>query len=156
MRSSASSGQRVAHAAQRQVAVLVGQRELLGGQEHHGVLAERLQRLVHRDEGAEGVAVGVLVRGEQELLALAQLVQDLLAGRGEVDRHVGGRSSLQQLADPLAALGAVVVAEVQLRRALQAQLGGHPPLQVAVRGLEALSESSRARSSPSTLTYTCA
>ena len=130
--------ERVAHGPERQVAVLVGQGKLFGGQEHHGVLAERPERLVHRDERAERVAVRVLVRGEEELLAPAELVQDLFAGGCQVDRHVGGELLPEELADPHPPLGGVVVAEVELRSSLQAQLGPHAALQVAVRGGQAL------------------
>ena len=45
----------------RQEAVLVGERELLGAHEGHRVLAECRQRQLHRREGAERVAVRVLV-----------------------------------------------------------------------------------------------
>ena len=83
----------MAHGPERQVAILVGQRKLLGGQEHRRVLAERTEGLVHRDQRAKRIAIGVLVRREQKLLAPAQLVQDLFARCRQIDRHVGGRSS---------------------------------------------------------------
>ena len=82
VRSSRSSGGVRLQAVEVEEAVLVGQRELVGGHEHHRVLAERPQHAVHRDERAERVAVGVLVRDEDEALAVAQLVEDALARLG--------------------------------------------------------------------------
>ena len=75
-------------------AVLVRQRELVGGQERDRVLAERGQHLLHRGERADGVAVRALVRGEQELVVLAQRRERLLAGRpGAVVGHVQSPAS---------------------------------------------------------------
>jgi hypothetical protein len=67
---------------QLEEAVLVGQRELLGREERDRVLAHRAQHLLHRRERAERVAVGMLVRGEHEALAVAQLVEHERARRG--------------------------------------------------------------------------
>ena len=60
--------------------VLVRQRELVGGQERHRVLAERGQDVLHGGERADRVAVGPLVRGEQELVVVAQRRERLVAG----------------------------------------------------------------------------
>jgi hypothetical protein len=60
--------------------VLVGQRELVGGHEHQRVLAQPAQQAVHADERAERVAVGVLVRGEQEAVVAADGREHLIAG----------------------------------------------------------------------------
>ena len=56
-----------------QEAVLDRQRELLRGHEHHRVLAELGEQLVHAEQRPERVAVGALVGGQQEAVALAQL-----------------------------------------------------------------------------------
>ena len=74
---------------QRQEAVLDRQRELLRREEHHRVLAELGQQLVHAQQRAEGVAVGALVGGQQEAVARAQL---------------GGDRSRSDVATPVASL----------------------------------------------------
>ena len=63
---------------QRQEAVLDRQRELLRRQEHHRVLAELGEQVVHAQQRAERVAVGALVGGQQEAVADAQLGADPL------------------------------------------------------------------------------
>ena len=74
--------------------VLVGQRELVAADEHHAVLVERAHDRLHRDERAERVAVGVLVRHEDEAVGIAQGSDDLLARRRAraVDRHASSPS----------------------------------------------------------------
>ena len=72
---------------ERQEAVLDRQRELLRRQEHHRVLAELGEQVVHAEQRAERVAVGPLVGGEQEALAAADLGGDPLDRRGA---DVGG------------------------------------------------------------------
>ena len=69
VRSSRSSGGWLCEALEVEEAVLVGQRELVGGHEHDRVLAQRGEHAVHRHERAERVAVGVLVRDEHEPVA---------------------------------------------------------------------------------------
>ena len=61
--------------------VLVGHGQLERAHEGDGVLAHRVEHVLHRGERAEGVAVRVLVGGEHELLVLAQHVEDELARR---------------------------------------------------------------------------
>jgi len=63
-------------------AVLVGERELVGGHEHHALLAERVQDLLHGDEGPERVAVRVLVGGYEKAVVRAEGFDD----RGEIIR----------------------------------------------------------------------
>src|SRR4029079_2617634 len=65
-------------AVEAEEAVLVRQRELVGGHEHDRVLVEGAQHAVHRDERPERVAVGVLVGDEDELVGRADLVEHLL------------------------------------------------------------------------------
>ena len=79
---------------ERQEAILDRERELLRRQEHHRVLAELAEDLVHRQQRAERVAVRALVRGEQEALAGADLLDDLVErGRGRrVHRSSSGSS----------------------------------------------------------------
>ena len=60
-----------------QEAVLVGQRELVGGHERERVLADRGQHELHRGQRADGVAVGALVRGQQEAVGLADRLEQL-------------------------------------------------------------------------------
>src|SRR5262249_18752421 len=72
---------------QRQEAILDRQRELLRREEHHRVLAHLRQQMVHTEQRAERVAVGPLVGGEQEALAVADLLRHPL-DRGGAD--VGG------------------------------------------------------------------
>ena len=69
---------------ERQEAVLDRQRELLRRQEHHRVLAERLEDPVGGEQRAERVAVGVLVGGQQEPVALRGF--PLRRGRGRWSR----------------------------------------------------------------------
>jgi hypothetical protein len=57
-----------------QESVLHGEWELLGGQEHHGVLAQPFENPVHPQERTEGVAVRVLVGGQQESVADADRI----------------------------------------------------------------------------------
>ena len=60
------------------------------------VLAELLEDPVHREQRAEGVAVGVLVGGQQQLVGLAQLGDDgLELGGGQ--RHAASSSSSSSL-----------------------------------------------------------
>ena len=82
-------------AVEREEAVLVRQRELVGGDEHHRVLAERAQHALHRDERAERVAVGVLVRDEQEAVGRADRVEDLLAARRRRCQSSSSSSSMR-------------------------------------------------------------
>jgi len=82
-------------------AVLVGQRELVGGDEHHGVLGESAQELLHRDEGAERIAVGVLVGDEEELLVGADLVDDLGARALSHHAHASSSSSSSLMRMPV-------------------------------------------------------
>ena len=72
---------------ERQEAVLDRQRELLRRHEHHRVLAELGEQVVHAEQRAERVAVGALVGGEQEAVAVAQLGGDPL----DLRRHGAGR-----------------------------------------------------------------
>jgi len=80
-------GRLVEDLLQRQEAVLDRQWELLRREEHHRVLAERRQQVVHPQQRAERVAVRALVGGQQKALAAADLVGHPLQ-RG--DAHVGG------------------------------------------------------------------
>ena len=128
-------GQRALQAVELEEAVLVGQRELVGGHVHDRVLAQREQDAVHGDERAEGVAVGVLVRDEHEARGVAQLVEDLLARIGLDGAHACSSMSAFQT---LRAFRGVVVEEGQRRRVLEAQLAADAALQEAVRGLQPL------------------
>jgi hypothetical protein len=72
-------------------AVLVGQWELVGGQERHGVLAQRGQHLLHGGERADRIAVGTFVRSQEELVVVAERGDGLLARRlGAVVGHQSG------------------------------------------------------------------
>ena len=131
---------------QRQEAVLDRQRELLRGEEHHRVLAELGQQLVHAQQRAERVAVGALVGGQQEAVAGAQLGADPLeVGCGDAGglAHASGSGSglagflVEQLRDPHALLDRVVVVEGQGRGPLHPRLGGDPGLDHAVGGAQA-------------------
>jgi hypothetical protein len=85
---------------ERQEPVLDRQRKLLRRQEHHRVLAELRQQPVQREQRPQGVAVGALVRGEQELLAVAQLRHhgvDHVGSDRLVDRHSRPSSSRESL-----------------------------------------------------------
>ncbi len=67
---------------ERQEAVLDRERELLRIEEHHRVLAELGEDVVHRQQRAKGVAVGALVGGQQEAVPGTQRVDRLIdAGR---------------------------------------------------------------------------
>jgi hypothetical protein len=69
-------------------AVLVRERELVGGQERLGVLAERGQDLLHGGQRADRVPVRPFVRGQEELVVAAQRRERLLArGLGAVLGH---------------------------------------------------------------------
>src|SRR5262249_39078665 len=61
---------------------LVRQRGLVRRDEHDPVLAERAEDLVHRQQRAERVAVGVLVRDQEEALCTPQLGDHLRARGG--------------------------------------------------------------------------
>ena len=82
-------GRLVEDLLERQEAVLDRERELLRGEEHHRVLAELAEHVVHRQQRAERVAVGALVGGEQEALAGAQRVDRAVevGGRGRRAGH---------------------------------------------------------------------
>jgi hypothetical protein len=66
---------------ERQEAVLDRERELLRGEEHDRVLAQLAEDLVQGEQRAQRIAVGPLVRGEQEALAVAKHVHHLLEVR---------------------------------------------------------------------------
>ena len=67
----------------------------VGGHEGQRVLPERGQHLLHGGQRADRVAVGALVRREQELLVAAQLVeQELARGGGAVLAAHGPSSSM--------------------------------------------------------------
>ena len=66
-----SAGGSVVRPSSSDEAVLVRQRELVGGHERHGVLAQRGQHLLHRRQRADGVAVRALVRGQAEAVGRA-------------------------------------------------------------------------------------
>jgi len=61
---------------ERQEAVLHRERELLGAEEHHRVLAESLENPLGGEQRTERVAVRVLMRGEQEAVTGADLLRD--------------------------------------------------------------------------------
>ena len=75
-------GRLVEDLLQGQEAVLDRERELLRREEHHHVLAELLEHVMHCQQRAERVAVGALVGGEQEAVGAAQLVDDAVDLRG--------------------------------------------------------------------------
>jgi hypothetical protein len=83
---------------QAQEAVLVGQRELVGGHERERVLADRRQHELHRGQRADRVTVGALVRGQQEAVGLADRVHELGA--------TGARSVLRAHREPRSASSA--------------------------------------------------
>ena len=60
---------------ERQKPVLAGQRRR-AGQEHEAVLAERRQRELGREQRAERVAVGILVRRDEEAVGAADRLDD--------------------------------------------------------------------------------
>jgi hypothetical protein len=70
------------------VAVLRRQVRLGLGDEHDRVLPEAAEDLVHAEQGAEGVPVGVLVRRQEELVGLAEALDHLVEGRRERHRPV--------------------------------------------------------------------
>ena len=83
-------------------AVLDRQRELLGREEHHGVLAELGEQHGDAEQRAERIAVGALVRRQQEALVVAEAGSYGL----EVPGHglVGAQIVLQQAVDSVALL----------------------------------------------------
>ena len=100
-------GRLVEDLLERQEAVLDRQRELLRREEHHRVLAELAEDVVHRQQRAERVAVGPLVGGEQEAVAAAQLLDDLVeVGRRRRRSLLGSLVVLEQPGEPHAALEA--------------------------------------------------
>ena len=144
---------------QRQEAVLDRQRELLRRHEHHRVLAELGQQVVHAEQRAERVAVGALVGGEQEAVAGAQLGGDPLdLGGGDAGpRSSPSSSSSSSSRDPHPLLDRRVVVEAQGRRPLHPRLGGDLATgSRRARSAGPSSVASRCSSSPSTLTCTLA
>ena len=117
------------------------------------VLAELDQDPVHREQRAEGVAVGSLVGCEKQLVGLAQLRHDRLQlGCGDAHRPVSSSSSSLIRIAPVDRL---VVDELERRGALEPQLVPDPRLEVAVGRRAGPPASARARlASPSTLTKT--
>ena len=102
---------------------------------------------MHRDQRAERVAVGVLVRDEDEACSAPRSsAQHLVARRaiavaryghsdvvvGSVDGRLAGLVGGEDLADPHAAVDGLVVGELERRRVLEAQLAGDALLQEAV------------------------
>ena len=77
-------GRRLNRAAQVEHAVLGRQRQVVAGDEDVGLLPNRAEQLLHADERAEGVAVGVLVGGEDELRVMADVLEHLFARRAVV------------------------------------------------------------------------
>ena len=100
---------------ERHEAVLDRQRELLRRQEHHRVLAQRPEDLVHGQQGAERVAVRVLVGGEQEAVAR----------RGSPRRPARGPSSPVR--------GSVISSSRRERRAPRSTLSSYWKVRVGVR-----------------------
>ena len=144
---------------QLEEAVLVGQRELVGRQEGDGVLAHRAEHLLHRGERAERVAVGMLVRGEHEALAVAQRRRARAARDGR-DAVAGAHASPASRGRSARAIRmprsvGVVVDELERRRVLEPQLARDRALEHAVRRLRGPAASACARpASPSTETKT--
>ena len=99
MRCAMSAGGAWISAVEREHAVLVRQREVVGRDEHRRVLAQRGEQPVHRDQRAQRVAVGVLVRREHKARVLAQALDHELAGRrrGLVAAHEPSISSIRAL-----------------------------------------------------------
>ena len=83
------------------------------------------------EQRAERVAVGVLVRGEEQLVGRAQLADDLVLFGGDAHLVV-----VQKLGDAHAPVYRLVEDELKRRRALHAQLAWRPPAGDPVRGLE--------------------
>jgi len=75
---------------ERQEAVFDRQRELLGREEHHRVLAELLQDVVHGQQRPERVSVRALVRREEEAVSREELLRHL-GERVVAFRHCGRR-----------------------------------------------------------------
>ena len=94
------------------------------------------------EQRAERVAVGALVGGQQEAVAVAQLGGDALErrwSRRPAPRSLARRLLLEQLARSASpCLDRVVVVEGQGRRPLHPRLGGDPRLDHAVGGAQAL------------------
>ena len=133
-------GQRALQAVELEEAVLVGQRELVGGHVHDRVLAQREQDAVHRHQRAERVAVGVLVRDEHEPRRVAQLVEDLLARVGLDGAHAcSSMSRSRRCARSAVSSWKKVSAGVCLRRSSLPMRA----LQEAVRGPQALERGAR-------------
>ena len=94
MRSSRSAGRLGDEVLDLDEAVLVGQRELVRRHVGDRVLAERGEHELHARQRAERVAVGVLVRGEQEALGALELGEQQRARRGgAVAAHAPSSSS---------------------------------------------------------------
>src|SRR6185312_5678707 len=144
-------GQRALQAVELEEAVLVGQRELVGGHVHDRVLAQREQDAVHRHERSERVAVGVLVGDEHEPRRVAQLVEDLLAGVGLDGAHAcSSMSRSRRCARSAVSSWKKVSVGVCLRRS-------SPPMRPCRKPCAERSPSSEAltaSASPRTLTYT--
>ena len=77
---------------ERKMAILVRKWTLGGRHEHHRVLAQLLEDLVHREERSERVPVGILVCRQQELLTEQQLGDDLFSMRGCIGLAQDSRS----------------------------------------------------------------
>jgi hypothetical protein len=65
---------------QRQEAVLLRQRQVALGDEHEAVLADLGQDALHRHQRADGVAVGVLMGDDDELVGVTQFGEHSVAG----------------------------------------------------------------------------
>jgi hypothetical protein len=107
-------GRLVEDLLERQEAILDRQRELLGGQEHHGVLAEPAEDLVHGEQRAERVAVGVLVGRQKETIPLPQLVHDLLEVAGG-ELGLGHSSRRREMRAPRSTLSSYLKVKVGVR-----------------------------------------
>src|SRR5262249_46748489 len=72
--------------------VLPRQRRL-AGEDHDAVLAELLERRVHREERAERISIGILVRGDEKPFVLADRRDDAI--EVSLNRHLrlGSRRS---------------------------------------------------------------
>ena len=92
-------GRLVEDLLEREEAIFDRQRKLLLGEEHHRVLAELGEDLVQREHRAERIAVRPLVSGDQEALAIAQLLEDELSCRGGLrfDRRRAGAGPAHSL-----------------------------------------------------------
>ncbi len=141
MRSSRSAGACGDEPVERQEAVLVRQRQLVGRHEHDRVLAQRGEDAVHRHQRAERVAVGMLVGDEQEALRRPQLVEHACARASTpsttpLTRRPPAWSSRRSTRAARRAVSSS--ANDELGRVLEAQLGGDTALQEAVGGAQAL------------------